>query len=388
MFRIALPALPGKPAASPGNGSQKAVLITNGRISACNILGIETSCDETAAAVVTEGNKVLSSVISSQVEAHGPYGGVVPELASRQHLENILPVVSLALEKAGLDLDQVDALAVTRGPGLMGALLVGLSLAKGMALALGKPLVGVDHVQAHVAAAFLEPPFPRPPLVALIVSGGHTSLVRLNAWPGRFVPLGRTLDDAAGEAFDKVGKLLGLAYPAGPVIDRLAASGRDILGFPRPMMDGSFNFSFSGLKTAVLNYVKTNPVQEPGKDLEHGQTSLADVCASFQEAAVEVLVKKTMACAKNQKVDNIVLAGGVAANRCLRESLKQETEQAGMDLFAPSLALCTDNAAMVASLGFHMLRSGECLLAAGPGSDWGLDAVSRFNISPAGPDHA
>ena len=335
---------------------------------------------------MADGSQVLSSVISSQVEAHGPYGGVVPELASRQHLENILPVVELALVEAGLGLDQVDALAVTRGPGLMGALLVGLSLAKALALGLNKPLVGVDHVQAHVAAAFLEPPFPRPPLAALIVSGGHTSLVRLEAWPGEFQLLGRTLDDAAGEAFDKVGKLLGLAYPAGPVIDRLAASGTDILNFPRPMMDGSFNFSFSGLKTAVLNYVKTHRIQEPGRDLEEGQTSLADVCASFQEAAVEVLVKKTISCAKDQKVDNIVLAGGVAANGRLRQLLKQEAERAGMELIAPSLALCTDNAAMVASLGFHLLESGA-KLETGPGSDWGLDAVSRLNIGQAGPNH-
>ena len=348
-----------------------------------NILGIETSCDETAAAVVADGEKILSSVISSQVEAHGPFGGVVPELASRQHLENILPVVKLALKEAEMELAQVDGLAVTRGPGLMGALLVGLSLAKALALALGKPLVGVDHVQAHVAAAFLESPLPRPPLTALIVSGGHTSLVRLEAWPGIFRVLGRTLDDAAGEAFDKVGKLLGLAYPAGPVIERLAASGSDILNFPRPMMDKTFNFSFSGLKTAVLNYVKTHPVQEPGEVLKEGQTSLADICASFQEAAVEVLTKKTVACAVSQKVDNIVLAGGVAANGRLREALKKEAAQAGIELIAPSLPLCTDNAAMIASLGFHLLKS-DPGLTVGPDVDWDLDAVSRFKIGPTG----
>ncbi len=347
------------------------------------ILGIETSCDETAAALVEDGKTVLSSVVSSQVEAHGPYGGVVPELASRQHLDNILPVVRMALDEAGLDLRRIDGLAVTRGPGLVGALLVGLSFAKALAMALGKPLVGIDHVQAHVAAAFLEPPLPRPPLVALIVSGGHTSLVRLEEWPGEFQLLGRTLDDAAGEAFDKVGKLLGLAYPAGPVIERLAASGNDILGFPRPMMDGSFNFSFSGLKTAVLNFVKTHPVQEPGRDLEEGQTSLPDICASFQEAAVEVLTGKTVACAKSQGVGSVVLAGGVAANGRLREGLKKECGKAGVEMFAPSLGLCTDNAAMIAALGYTGLNSGHGLII-DPDADWSLDAVSRFSINPNG----
>jgi N6-L-threonylcarbamoyladenine synthase len=351
-----------------------------------NILGIETSCDETAAAVVVDGEAILSSVVSSQVEAHGPFGGVVPELASRQHLDNILPVVRMALDEAGLDLAGIDAVAVTRGPGLTGALLVGLSFAKGLALALNKPLVGIDHVQAHVAAAFLEPPLPRPPLVALIVSGGHTSLVRLDEWPGRFRLLGRTLDDAAGEAFDKVGKLLGLTYPAGPVIERLARTGQDTLGFPRPMMDGSFNFSFSGLKTAVLNYVKTHPVQEPGAGIQDGQTSLADVCASFQEAAVEVLIKKTVACARSQGVDWVVLAGGVAANGRLREGMGEKCRWSGLKLATPSLKLCTDNAAMIAALGFQLLDSGQGLLA-GPGADWSLDAVSRFSHGLDGLGH-
>jgi N6-L-threonylcarbamoyladenine synthase len=340
------------------------------------ILGIETSCDETAAAVVDGGEKILSSVVSSQVKDHGPYGGVVPELASRRHLDNLLPVIRLALDQAGLGLDEIDGLAVTRGPGLVGALLVGLSLAKGLALALGKPLVGVDHIQAHLGAAFLEPPLPRPPLVGLVVSGGHSSLVRLEAWPGRLALLGRTLDDAAGEAFDKVGKLLGLAYPAGPVIERLAGQGADILSFPRPMMDGSFNFSFSGLKTAVLNYVKTHPVQAPGRPAEMGETGLADLCASFQEAAVEVLVKKTTACALDQKVSQVILAGGVAANGRLRESLEASLAQAGIVLKAPSLSLCTDNAAMVAALGHHQLLSRKGR------TDWDLDAVSRILYRP------
>lgn len=340
------------------------------------ILGIETSCDETAAAVVADGERILSSVVSSQVKDHGPFGGVVPELASRRHLENLLPVIRLALEQAGLDLKEIDGLAVTRGPGLVGALLVGLSLAKGLSLALGKPLVGVDHVKAHLGAAFLEPPPPRLPLVGLVVSGGHSALVRLEDWPGQLTLLGQTLDDAAGEAFDKVGKLLGLAYPAGPVIERLAGQGSDNLSFPRPMMDGSFNFSFSGLKTAVLNYVKTHPVQKPGRPVAPGQTGLADLCASFQEAAVEVLVRKTTACARKQKVSQVVLAGGVAANGRLRGSLKEALDQAGIDLKAPSLSLCTDNAAMIAALGHHQLLSEKGR------TDWSLDAVSRILYRP------
>lgn len=339
-----------------------------------NILGLETSCDETAAAVVTDGLKVRSNVISSQIAEHAPYGGVVPELASRRHLENILPVLETALAEAGMNLTEIDYLAATRGPGLVGALLVGLSVAKALAMATGLPLIGVDHLQAHVAAAFLEPPAPKPPLVALIVSGGHTSLVRMRSWEAGFEPLARTLDDAAGEAFDKVGKLLGLAYPAGPIIDRLAAEGRDTLSFPRPMLHKGLDFSFSGLKTAVLNYVRTTEIQTPGREARPGQTALADICASFQAAVVEVLVRKTVACAKQERVEQVILAGGVAANSGLRSGLGPALEAIGVELIAPPMKYCTDNAAMVAAAGYHRLATD------GP-AEWSLNAVSKMSYA-------
>ena len=336
------------------------------------ILGLETSCDETAAAVVRDGVEVISSVVSSQADLHAPYGGVVPELASRRHLDNILVVLEAALAQARTSLDEVDALAVTTVPGLVGALLVGLSTAKALALSLGKPLAAVDHLKAHVAVAFLRPLKPQLPALALVVSGGHTSLFRLEGWPDGFLPLGQTLDDAAGEAFDKVGKLLGLAYPAGAVIDRLAAGGQDRLGFPRPMMDdGSLNFSFSGLKTAVLNYSRTNPVQTPGRPLAPGETSLADVCASFQEAVVEVLTTKTLAAVRSQGVGQVILAGGVAANQRLRSHLDQALAEKGIELLVPEPSLCTDNAAMVAAAGDEDLKAGRM-------ADWSTDAHSRL----------
>jgi len=336
------------------------------------ILGLETSCDETAAAVVRDGVEVISSVVSSQADLHAPYGGVVPELASRRHLDNILVVLETALDQARTSLDAVDALAVTTVPGLVGALLVGLSTAKALALSLEKPLASVDHLKAHVAAAFLRPLKPRLPALALVVSGGHTSLYRLEGWPDGFLPLGQTLDDAAGEAFDKVGKLLGLTYPAGAIIDRLAAQGQDRLGFPRPMMDdGSLNFSFSGLKTAVLNYSRANPVQSPGQPPAPGETSLADVCASFQEAVVEVLTTKTLAAARSQGVGQVILAGGVAANQRLRARLGEVLTEKGIELLVPEPSLCTDNAAMVAAAGYYELKAGRT-------ADWSTDAHSRL----------
>ncbi len=335
------------------------------------ILGLESSCDETAAAVVKDGRQVVSSIVSSQIALHAPYGGVVPELASRNHVENILPVIKSALDAAGVGLADIDALAATRGPGLIGSLLVALSAAKAMALSLDIPLVGVDHLKAHVAAAFLETPRPEPPAVALVVSGGHTSLYRVESLTEPLTLLGATLDDAAGEAFDKVGKLLGLAYPAGPIIERLAKEGRDRLGFPRPMMDGSLNFSFSGLKTAVLNFVKTNPVQRPGETLEPGQTSLADVCASFQAAAAEVLAAKTTEAARREGVKQVLLVGGVAANRSLREVMADSLAGVGVELIVPRPEYCTDNAAMVAAAGYHELAE------SGP-AGWEMDAVSRM----------
>ncbi|MBW2617278.1 MAG: tRNA (adenosine(37)-N6)-threonylcarbamoyltransferase complex transferase subunit TsaD [Deltaproteobacteria bacterium] len=335
------------------------------------VLGLETSCDETAAALVKDGTEVISSIVSSQADLHGPYGGVVPELASRQHLTNILPILETALDQAGMDLHQVDGLAVTASPGLVGALLVGLSLTKALALALDKPFAAVDHLKAHVAAAFLKPLVPCLPALALVVSGGHTSLYRVEGWPDGFSLLGQTLDDAAGEAFDKVGKLLGLAYPAGAVIDRLAAQGQDRLGFPRPMMDdGSLNFSFSGLKTAVLNFTRTNPVQTPGQPAGEDEVLLADVCASFQEAVVEVLTTKTLAAARSQGVGQVILAGGVAANQRLRSHLDQALAEKGIELLVPEPSLCTDNAAMVAAAGYYELKAGRM-------ADWSTDALSR-----------
>ncbi len=339
-----------------------------------NILGLETSCDETAAAVVARGREVLSSIVSSQVELHAPFGGVVPELASRRHLDNALPVLEAALTEARLGLDQIDAVAVTRGPGLMGALLVGLSLAKALALSLNKPLVAVDHLSAHVAAVFLKPLKPRLPAISLVVSGGHSSLFRVEALPDGLRPLGQTLDDAAGEAFDKVGKLLGLAYPAGAMIEKLAASGRARLPFPRPLLDGSLNFSFSGLKTAVLNYAKTHSIQAPGQPLKPGQIPLADVCASFQEAVVEVLTSKTVLCARRQKIEQVILVGGVAANQRLRFALEAALAAEGVELLAPGLEFCTDNAAMVAAAGHYALLNGH---RAGMADD----AISRTALS-------
>lgn len=343
------------------------------------ILGLESSCDETAAAVVEDGRRVVSSVISSQVEIHAPYGGVVPELASRHHVENILPVIQTCLEKAGLKIDDIDVLAATRGPGLVGALLVALSAGKSLALALDKPLVGVDHLKAHIAAAWLEEPVPQPPVAALVVSGGHTSLYRINSLADPPLPLGSTRDDAAGEAFDKVGKLLGLAYPAGPVIDRLAREGRDLLGFPRPMMDGSLDFSFSGLKTAVLNYFNSHPVQRPGEAVEPGQTPLVDVCASFQEAVCDVLAAKTADAARRQDLEQVIMVGGVAANSRLRTAVGNALAAEGRQLITPSPVYCTDNAAMVAAAAFEQYRAGDL-------AGWDLDAVSRM-IYPA-PDKA
>ena len=342
------------------------------------VLGIETSCDETAAAVVKNGRRVVSSIISSQIETHAPYGGVVPELASRMHLDNILPVLEQTLAQAkdreGLELKDIDALAVTRAPGLMGALLVGLSFAKAVALCLDKPLVTVNHLKAHLGAAFIEPNRPGLPAVGLLVSGGHSNLYHIESFPECVDQLGQTLDDAAGEAFDKVGKLLGLAYPSGPIIERLADRGRPIYDFPRPMMDGSYNFSFSGLKTAVLNFSQTNDVQTPGRDLMPNQASLADVCASFQSAVIDVLTAKTVLAVERTGVKNVILAGGVAANKTLRRAMEQRLAALGAKLTAPDIHLCTDNGAMIAAAGYHEVMAGRI-------ADPAVDAASRIKIA-------
>ncbi len=310
------------------------------------ILGIETSCDETAAAVVVEGTKLASSVVSSQVDLHARFGGVVPELASRAHVDLLNPVVAEALVEAGCTGQDVSAVAATIGPGLVGALLVGVSAAKAYALAWGVPFVGVNHLEAHLYAAFLEEPDLEPPLVLLLVSGGHTLLVAMEGHL-RYRLLGATIDDAAGEAFDKVARLLGLPYPGGPAIDRVAMEGdRHAIAFPRAMRDEGYDFSFSGVKTSVLTYLRKHP-----------EAPQADVAASFQEAVVDVLVTKARRAAQAVGATGIVLAGGVAANSSLRERVIDVCIEDGIQPFVPSRTMCTDNAAMVAATAWFRLRA-------------------------------
>lgn len=323
------------------------------------ILGIETSCDETAAAVVNKGTTVLSSVISSQVAVHHPYGGVVPELASRKHIETIVPVVEKALNASGVDAKQLDAISVTRGPGLVGALLVGFCFAKAYAFALDIPFVGVNHLESHISSVFLEvdpPPFP---FVALLASGGHTGIYYVTSHTG-FELLGQTRDDAAGEAFDKVAKMLGLGYPGGRIIDRLAKEGHpERVKFSRPFIDKSeFDFSFSGLKTAVHRYIK--------KHNNTYQQQIPDIVAGFQEAVVDVLSYKIIRAALEKDCRHVALVGGVAANSRLRQRVRNHAEGDGINVHIPSMALCGDNAAMVAAMGYHYLKAG---IVSGLGDD-------------------
>ena len=310
------------------------------------VLGIETSCDETAAALVMGGYDVVSSVISTQVEIHAEFGGVVPEVASRAHLEVLNPVIARSIVEAGIEDSRIDAIACTVGPGLVGALLVGVSAAKSLALVYDVPFIGVNHMEAHLYAASLEDPTLEFPLVVLLVSGGHTMLVEMQDH-GRYRLLGQTIDDAAGEAFDKVARFLDLGYPGGPAIDEAALLGDpEAIRFPRALIDGSYNFSFSGLKTSVMNYVRKHP-----------DVSSADVAASFQAAVVDVLVTKARAAAKEVGATSIVLGGGVAANSLLREEILDGCVKDGIQGFLPSRAMCTDNAAMIAAAGWHRLRS-------------------------------
>jgi N6-L-threonylcarbamoyladenine synthase len=310
------------------------------------VLGIETSCDETAAAVVVGGRRVLSSVVSSQIDLHARFGGVVPEIASRAHVELLTPVVAEAMLSAGVEAPDIDVVAATSGPGLVGALLVGVSTAKALALVWDVPFVAVNHLEAHLHAAFLEEPDLQLPAVVLMVSGGHTMLVHWES-PGTYRLMGQTVDDAAGEAFDKVARFLGLGYPGGPAIDALAMEGDPAaVDFPRPMLDDGYSFSFSGLKTSVVNRVRKNP------DL-----ATADVAASFQEAVVDVLVTKTRRAAAEVGARGICLAGGVAANSVLRERVLSVCVDEGLQAFLPSRAMCTDNAAMVAAAGWHRFLS-------------------------------
>jgi N6-L-threonylcarbamoyladenine synthase len=317
------------------------------------VLGLESSCDETAAAIVEDGRRVLSDVVASQNEVHAKYGGVVPELASRAHIMNVVPVVQAALDRADMKLDDVDGIAVTNAPGLVGALLVGLQTAKALAWVTGKPLVGVHHLEGHLTAIYLEPDPPPFPHLALIVSGGHTSLVRVDGH-GQLTELGATRDDAAGEAFDKGAKLLGLGYPGGAVIDKLAKTGDPkAVPFPRSMTGGEHraDFSFSGLKTSLLHHVRAHGVPE-------GQ-ALADLCASYQAAIVEVLVRKTRKQARILGLQHVQICGGVAANSGLRAAMIAEGEEYDFRVYVPPIARCTDNAAMIAAAGYHHLVAGE-----------------------------
>ncbi len=316
------------------------------------VLGIESSCDETAAAVLADGRRILSSIVASQDDVHAPYGGVVPELASRRHLEVIVPVVERALAEAGVKLPDLDGLAVTQGPGLVGSLLVGVSVAKSLAYVHRLPLVGVNHLEGHIYASFLTDDPPEHPFLALVVSGGHTALYHAHA-PLRYTMVGQTRDDAAGEAFDKVAKLLGLGFPGGPAIERVARAGSaTAIPFPLAhMTDQAPDFSFSGLKTSVSHYVK-----------RHGPLSaaqVADVAASFQAAVVKTLGRKTVKAALRLGVKRVVLTGGVAANTALRAGLGAEAAEHGIVLHVPPPRLCTDNAAMVTAAGTDRLRAGE-----------------------------
>jgi N6-L-threonylcarbamoyladenine synthase len=314
------------------------------------LLSIESSCDETAAAVVRDGRVALSNVISSQVSIHAPYGGVVPEIASRRHLEAVVPVIEQALGDAGVTLSDIEGIAVTQGPGLAGALLVGIATAKALAYARNLPIVGVNHIEGHLLAVFLEKPVEFP-FIALVVSGGHTHIYRVDG-VGRYTTLGQTLDDAAGEAFDKVAKLLGLPYPGGAVIDRLAVEGDPRkIRFPRPLMhDGSCNFSFSGLKTAVLTHLRKYPGSGCEDEIRH-------LCASFQEAVCDVLVQKTMAAVAAAGINRVVMAGGVACNSGLRREMGRAAQERGVELFIPAPLLCSDNAAMNGVPGDYYLMN-------------------------------
>jgi N6-L-threonylcarbamoyladenine synthase len=316
------------------------------------VLGIETSCDETAAAVVEDGKNLHSNIVASQVDFHRVFGGVVPEIASRKHLEAIIPVVDEALKKANLQIQDIDLISVTKGPGLPGSLLVGVVFAKTLALAFKKPIVGVSHIQAHIYANFLIKPDIPLPALCLVVSGGHTNLFILNE-DKSVLYLGRTRDDAAGEAFDKVAKLLNLGYPGGPIIDKLAREGNPrFIDFPRPLLPDSWDFSFSGLKTAVLREVR--------KLQANGKIPVKDLCASFQEAVVETLVEKTAMACRQFSLKRVLLGGGVIANSRLRERFEEKAREENWELYIPPLYLCTDNAAMVAVLGYYeFIKRGE-----------------------------
>lgn len=331
------------------------------------ILAIESSCDETAAAVVVNGRKVLSNIIYSQIDLHTLYGGVVPEIASRKHIEKINPVIEAALTEAGITLKDVDAIAVTYGPGLVGPLLVGVAEAKAISFASNIPLIGVHHIEGHICANYIENEELKPPFMALVVSGGHTHLVRVIDY-GKYEVVGRTRDDAAGEAFDKVARAIGLGYPGGPKIDRCSKEGNpDAIDFPRAKVEGSeYDFSFSGLKSAVLNYL--NHAEMKGEEIVQ-----ADVAASFQKAVVEVLTEHAIRAVREFKVTDFALAGGVASNSSLRASVKAACEKEGVNFYCPSPIFCTDNAAMIGVAAYHEYLNGNF-------ADFSLNAIPNLKL--------
>lgn len=336
-------------------------------IRSINILAIESSCDETAAAVVNNGREVRSNVISSQIELHKLYGGVVPEIASRKHIEKINQVIEEALKEAGATLDDIDAIGVTYGPGLVGALLVGVAEAKAIAYAKQLPLIGVHHIEGHISANYIEHPELEPPFLCLVVSGGHTHLVCVKEY-GQYEILGRTRDDAAGEAYDKVARAIGLGYPGGPKIDRLAKEGdADAIKFPKAHIDGApYDFSFSGLKSAVLNYIN-------GCQMKGMTYNPADIAASFQKAVVDVLIEKSMHAVEEYGMNKFAIAGGVASNSALREGMKKACEEREIQFYHPSPIYCTDNAAMIGAAAYY-----EYL--AGTRHGWDLNAVPNLKL--------
>ena len=331
------------------------------------ILAIESSCDETAAAVVKNGRTVLSNIISSQIDLHTIYGGVVPELASRKHMEQINQVVDKALEEANVKLSDITAIAVTYGPGLVGALLVGLSHAKALAYAAGKPLIGVHHIEGHICANYIENPMLEPSFGCLVVSGGHTHLVNVKGY-GEYEVLGRTRDDAAGEAFDKVARAVGLGYPGGPKIDKLAKEGNpEAIVFPRAKIaDSVYDFSFSGIKSSVLNYLNQCEMRKE-------EFNRADLVASFQKAVVDVLVDHAMLAVKEYGFKKLAIAGGVASNSALRAAMQEACKKAGVDFYHPSPVLCTDNAAMIGAAGYYEYLAGNF-------SDLSLNAIPSLKL--------
>jgi len=323
------------------------------------VLGIETSCDETSVAVVKNGREVLSNVINSQIKIHEEFGGVVPEIASRNHVKNINLVVKEALKQAGVTFEDIDLISCTKGPGLVGALLVGVSYAKGLSLALNKPLLGANHIEGHIAANYITHKDLKPPFLCLIISGGHTHLVHIKDY-NEFEILGKTRDDAIGEAYDKVARVIGLGYPGGPKIDKLAKEGEPNIVLPKPHMD-NLDFSFSGIKTAVINLHHKTP-----------DINKADLCVSFEKCTTEILIENTLKALKELNLNTVALAGGVSANSYIRNEFEKLKEQ-GIDVYYPEMVLCTDNAAMIASAAFYRYTNGEI-------SDLTLNAIPNLKI--------